>query len=154
MARVFAGYTADTFLGPLNSLIISLLLCAVSALAIWPFASSLGVLVFFAIINGIGCGAFFSLFTTVLGAVFGPENTMGVLPMVWTVWFFGFFFVSFNILERLMVHTDLSGYPYRIGSLFSEQCRDNCCIQTCSILRRRNVTCRNDFDRLAPAAKN
>lgn len=94
VGRVFAGYTADTFLGPLNSLLVSLLLCGVSALAIWPFASSMGILALFAVINGIGCGAFFSLFTTVLGAVFGPENTMGVLPMVWTVWFFGFFFVS------------------------------------------------------------
>ncbi|KYK57301.1 monocarboxylate transporter [Drechmeria coniospora] len=90
--RVFAGFAADSFLGPINSLIISLFLCGASALAIWPFSSSIGILSVFAVINGIGCGSFFSLFPTCVGAVFGPHNTMGVLPIMWGSWFFGFFF--------------------------------------------------------------
>lgn len=93
VGRVFAGFTADSFLGPINSLIISLFFCGVSALAIWPFASSVGTLSLFAVVNGIGCGSFFSLFPTVVGAVFGAENTLGVLPIMWGTWFFGFFFV-------------------------------------------------------------
>lgn len=93
VGRVFAGLAADSFLGPINSLLLSLLLCGVSALAVWPFASTLGLLALFAVINGAGCGAFFSLFPTTLGAVFGPQNTMAVLPIMWTSWFFGFFFV-------------------------------------------------------------
>ncbi|OAQ78106.1 monocarboxylate transporter [Purpureocillium lilacinum] len=92
VGRVCAGFAADSFVGPINSFIISLFLCGVSALAIWPFASSIGVLSVFSVVNGIGCGSFFSLFPTCLGAVFGPENTMGVLPIMWASWFFGFFF--------------------------------------------------------------
>lgn len=93
VGRVFAGYTADSLLGPLNSFIVSLICCAVSSLVVWPFSSSMGVLVVFAVINGIGCGSFFSLFPTVLASIFGPQNTMGVLPIMWAGWFFGFFFV-------------------------------------------------------------
>lgn len=54
----------------------------------------MGVLAVFAVINGIGCGSFFSLFPTVLGSVYGAENTLGVLPIMWSGWFFGFIFVS------------------------------------------------------------
>lgn len=99
VGRVCAGYTADSLLGPLNSFLVSLVCCAVSSLAIWPFSSNMGVLAAFAVINGIGCGSFFSLFPTVLGSVFGAENTMGVLPIMWGGWFFGFFFVS-PVLSR------------------------------------------------------
>lgn len=52
--RVFAGYSADSFLGPMNSIVISLFLCGVSGLCIWPFVDSLGLLIFFAIVNGVG----------------------------------------------------------------------------------------------------
>lgn len=61
----------------------------------------MGVLAAFAVINGIGCGSFFSLFHTVLGSVFGPENTMGVLPIMWGGWFFGFFFVSWGVSRQI-----------------------------------------------------
>ena len=97
VGRVFAGYTADSLLGPINTFLFSLVCCAVSSLVIWPFSSSMGVLAVFAVINGIGCGSFFSLFPTVLGSVFGPENVMAVLPIMWGGWFFGFFFVSQTI---------------------------------------------------------
>ncbi|KGQ12468.1 putative transporter MCH4 [Beauveria bassiana D1-5] len=92
--RVCAGYTADSLIGPLNSFLVSMICCAVSSFAIWPFASNMGVLAAFAAINGIGCGSFFSLFPTVLGSMFGQENTMGVLPLMWGGWFFGFFFLQ------------------------------------------------------------
>lgn len=99
--RVFAGYTADSLIGPINSLIVSMLLCGLSTLAIWPFASSMAVLLLFAVVNGIGCGSFFSLFPTCLGAVFGAQNTMAVLPIMWSSWFFGFFLV-----RARAAHTD------------------------------------------------
>lgn len=94
VGRVCAGYTADSLLGPLNSFLVSLICCTISSLLIWPFSSNIGVLALFAVINGVGCGAFFSLFPTVLGSVFGSQHTMGVLPIMWGGWFFGFFFVS------------------------------------------------------------
>ncbi|GAO13707.1 hypothetical protein UVI_02018080 [Ustilaginoidea virens] len=89
--RVFAGYAADSFLGPLNSIIVSLFLSGVSGLCIWPFVTSFGLLILFAVVNGIGCGSFFSLFTVAVGALFGAENTMGILPILWQAWIFGYF---------------------------------------------------------------
>lgn len=115
VGRVCAGFAADSFVGPINSFIISLFLCGVSALAIWPFASSIGVLSVFAVVNGIGCGSFFSLFPTCLGAVFGPENTMGVLPIMWASWFFGFFFVSAP--ARLENPADNPGHTHCVATV-------------------------------------
>ena len=91
--RVFAGYSADVFLGPMNSLIVSVLCCGLSSLLIWPFVTNIGLLAFFAIINGIGCGSFFSLFPLAVGASFGAPNIMGVLPFLWQAWIFGYFLV-------------------------------------------------------------
>ncbi|KAJ5432267.1 uncharacterized protein N7458_011423 [Penicillium daleae] len=94
VGRVLAGFLADAVLGPLNSLILSLLLAGVSALAIWPFADSVAVLSVFIVLNGLGCGAFFSLIPAAVGSMFGAKNTMGVLPILWAGWFFGYFFGS------------------------------------------------------------
>ncbi|KAJ6785953.1 hypothetical protein PWT90_03903 [Aphanocladium album] len=113
VGRVCAGYTADSLLGPLNSFLVSLICCAVSSLAIWPFSSNMGVLAVFAVINGIGCGSFFSLFPTVLGSVFGPQNTMGVLPIMWGGWFFGFFFgtpIAAQLYALAGTRTDTAAY--------------------------------------------
>jgi MFS family permease len=103
IGRVLAGFLADTILGPLNSLSLSLILAGVSALAIWPFANSVAVLSVFIVLNGLGCGAFFSLIPAAVGSMFGAKNTMGVLPILWAGWFFGYFFV--RPLSRIM--------PYR-----------------------------------------
>ncbi|KAM0228517.1 hypothetical protein ACHAPO_010718 [Fusarium lateritium] len=92
VGRVLGGYTADHLLGPLNSLIVCLLCIGLSSLVVWPLASSVGIFSVFLIFNGIGCGAFFSLVPPMLGATMGPENTLGILPIVWTTWFCGFFF--------------------------------------------------------------
>ncbi|KAK2595669.1 hypothetical protein QQS21_006642 [Conoideocrella luteorostrata] len=89
--RIFAGYSADSFLGTMNSIVVSLFLCGVSGLCIWPFVNSLGLLIFFAIVNGIGCGSFFSLFPLAVGSCFGGQNTMGILPVLWQAWVFGYF---------------------------------------------------------------
>lgn len=94
VGRVLSGAAADLIFGPVNSLIISTLLTGLSALVIWPFASTMSILVVFAVINGIGCGSFFSLVPTVVGAIFGKENSLGIVPVMWTSWSLGFFFVS------------------------------------------------------------
>ncbi|KAH6987070.1 major facilitator superfamily domain-containing protein [Ilyonectria destructans] len=92
VGRVLAGYAADSLLGPINSLIICLLFTGISSLVIWPLSSSIGVFSVFLVLNGMGCGSFFSLVPPVIGATFGGENTLGILPIVWTTWFCGFFF--------------------------------------------------------------
>lgn len=96
VGRVLGGYTADHLLGPINSLIVCLLFIGLSSLVVWPLASTVGIFSVFLVFNGIGCGAYFSLVPPMLGATMGPENTLGILPIVWTTWFCGFFFVSFR----------------------------------------------------------
>ncbi|KAH7184525.1 major facilitator superfamily domain-containing protein [Fusarium flagelliforme] len=92
VGRVLGGYTADHLLGPINSLIVCLLFIGLSSLVVWPLASTVGIFSVFLVFNGIGCGAYFSLVPPMLGATMGPENTLGILPIVWTTWFCGFFF--------------------------------------------------------------
>ncbi|KAB2102622.1 hypothetical protein AG0111_0g8704 [Alternaria gaisen] len=90
VGRIVMGFGADKVLGPVNSMILSLLLVSLSALALWPFASNLGLIIFFAIVNGVGSGGFFSLMPVVVGAVFGDDITT-VMSMLNTSWFFGYF---------------------------------------------------------------
>ncbi|KNG83835.1 monocarboxylate transporter [Aspergillus nomiae NRRL 13137] len=94
VGRVVAGFLSDSVLGPINSLILSLTLAGISALAIWPFSSTTAVLSVFIVLNGFGCGAFFSLVPSTIGAMFGGKNTLGILPIIWAGWFVGFFFGS------------------------------------------------------------
>lgn len=93
LGRIGMGFGADAYLGPVNSLLISLTVIGVSAMALWPFASSLGLLVFFAVLNGIGSGGFFSLMPVVVGAVFGDGQLANVMSMLTTSWTFGYFMV-------------------------------------------------------------
>ncbi|KAM4068062.1 major facilitator superfamily protein [Hirsutella rhossiliensis] len=120
VGRIFAGFTADSFLGPINSMIIAILFCSVSALAIWPFASNMGILSLFSVISGIGCGSFFSLFPTVISSVFGRQNAMGVLPMLWAGWFFGYFFGT-PIASRLyaLAGTEADTTEYRPAAYYA-----------------------------------
>ncbi|EFY97902.1 hypothetical protein MHUMG1_08717 [Metarhizium humberi] len=94
LGRIGMGFGADAYLGPVNSLLISLTVIGVSAMALWPFASSLGLLVFFAVLNGIGSGGFFSLMPVVVGAVFGDGQLANVMSMLTTSWTFGYFMGS------------------------------------------------------------
>src|SRR5689334_18856653 len=51
VGRVGCGFLCDS-IGPVNTLLLSLVLSAVSMLVIWPVSNSLGPLVLFVIING------------------------------------------------------------------------------------------------------
>ncbi|KAK2031711.1 MFS general substrate transporter [Colletotrichum zoysiae] len=92
LGRVVAGWVADTLLGPVESLAICVLLMGLSSLVVWPLSSSIGVFAVYLVLNGVGCGAFFSLTPIAVGATFGVENTLGIIPVIWTTWFCGFFF--------------------------------------------------------------
>ncbi|KAE8313780.1 major facilitator superfamily domain-containing protein [Aspergillus transmontanensis] len=94
LGRIGMGFGADLFLGPVNSMILSLTVIGISAMALWPFASSLGLLIFFAIINGMGSGGFFSLMPVVVGAVFGDGQLANIMSMLSTSWTFGYFLGS------------------------------------------------------------
>lgn len=146
VGRVAAGFLADTILGPLNSLILSLLLAGVSALAIWPFADSVAILSVFIVLNGLGCGAFFSLIPAAVGSMFGAKNTMGVLPILWAGWFFGYFFVRLPMIGLVSMSSRLSANKRHAGftdsrrDLFSvRQGRWHCCLPTGCVLRGRDI---------------
>ncbi|PKS11717.1 hypothetical protein jhhlp_001705 [Lomentospora prolificans] len=91
VGRIGMGFGADSWLGPVNSLLASLVIMGVTALALWPFASSLGLLIFFAILNGVGSGGYFSLTPVVIAAVFGDGELASVMSMTVTSWTFGYF---------------------------------------------------------------
>ncbi|KAL2839734.1 major facilitator superfamily domain-containing protein [Aspergillus pseudoustus] len=94
LGRIAMGFGADAFLGPVNSMIVSLTVIGLSTMAIWPFANSLGLLIFFAVANGVGSGGFFSLMPVVVGAVFPDGDLPGIMAMLSTSWVFGYFLGS------------------------------------------------------------
>lgn len=94
VGRIGMGFGADAVFGPVNSMLLSLTVLGVTAIALWPFASSLGLLIFFSIFNGISSGGFFSLMPVVVGAVFGDGELAIIMSMLVSSWTFGYFLVS------------------------------------------------------------
>jgi MFS family permease len=89
LGRIACGFFSD-MLGPLNTLFSSLLLSAVSMLALWPISSSLAPLVVFTVINGTANGGFFATMPTVVGNVFGSARVSLVMGMIVTGWTGGY----------------------------------------------------------------
>ncbi|CAG8374880.1 unnamed protein product [Penicillium salamii] len=89
LGRLLCGLCSD-FVGPLNTLFISLLLSALSMLIIWPISTSLGPLIVFVIVNGMANGGFFSTMPTVVGNTFGSARVSVVMGMVVTGWAGGY----------------------------------------------------------------
>ncbi|TVY29363.1 Aspyridones efflux protein [Lachnellula hyalina] len=85
VGRLCCGFLCD-FMGPVNTLLLSLFLSALSMLAIWPVSSSLGSLIVFVIINGAANGGFFSCMPTVVGSVFGSRRVGVAMGMIVTGW--------------------------------------------------------------------
>ncbi len=86
--RMLSGVTCDK-LGPLNTLALTMLVNAVSMLAIWPVSSSLAPLVLFAAINGIGNGSFFVAMPTAIAALSGPGYASGAMSIGTSFWTLG-----------------------------------------------------------------
>jgi MFS family permease len=93
LGRLGLGYASDIF-GPLNTLLFTLSLSAISVLAIWPVSTSLAPLGVFVVLNGMAGGGFFSLAPTVVGSVFGAHRVPIVLGMMVTGWAAGYLMVS------------------------------------------------------------
>ncbi|KAK1490883.1 major facilitator superfamily transporter [Colletotrichum cuscutae] len=109
LGRVVAGWVADTLLGPVESLAICMLFMALSSLIVWPLSSSIGIFSVYLVLNGIGCGAFFSLTPIAVSATFGGENTLSIIPVVWTTWFCGFFFGTPIASGLYSISSDVDG---------------------------------------------
>jgi MFS family permease len=85
VGRFVAGPLCDK-IGPINMFLITMLLQAVSMLAIWPVSNSLGPLVVFAILNGVANGSTFTTFPTVVAGMFGPGRAAVAMSMAVTGW--------------------------------------------------------------------
>jgi len=72
---------------------LSLLLTALSILAMWPASTTLAPLAAFAVINGAANGGFFATMPTVVGNVFGSARVAVAMGMVVTSWGGGYLMV-------------------------------------------------------------
>ncbi|KIX06530.1 uncharacterized protein Z518_04506 [Rhinocladiella mackenziei CBS 650.93] len=82
VGRLLSGWLSDIFV-PVNVFLASMILNAVSMLAIWPVSSSLGPLLIFAMLNGLADGAWFTLYPVVVtGTATGIGNGQGSGPAV------------------------------------------------------------------------
>jgi len=89
LGRVLSGLLSDRF-GSVNSLLLSLVISAVSMLVLWPISTSLAPLIVFLIINGMGNGGFFAIMPTVVGNVFGSARVSVAMGMMVTGWTGGY----------------------------------------------------------------
>lgn len=93
IGRVLCGFGGD-LIGATNVIFISLLLSALSMLAIWPASTTLGPLALFVVINGISNGGFFGTVPTLAGNLFGSLRVGVVMGMIITCWVGGYLMVS------------------------------------------------------------
>jgi MFS transporter, MCT family, solute carrier family 16 (monocarboxylic acid transporters), member 3 len=90
IGRTLAGPLCDRA-GPTNTFLLTMSLNAPSMLAIWPAAGgSLGVLVLFAILNGVANGAFFVVLPTAVAKVAGPGREAIGMSVNTTGWMLGY----------------------------------------------------------------
>ncbi|KAJ8111832.1 hypothetical protein ONZ43_g5529 [Nemania bipapillata] len=59
-------------------------------LLIWPFATSIGPLIVFVILNGAANGTFFATMPTVVANIFGSQRVSVAMGMVVTAWTGGY----------------------------------------------------------------
>ncbi|KAM0452639.1 hypothetical protein ACHAPV_009400 [Trichoderma viride] len=83
--RILCGFLCDK-IGSLNALSISLLINAITMLALWPASTTLSPLIAFVVLNGAANGGFFSTIPTVVGNVFGSQRVSVAMAMVVTGW--------------------------------------------------------------------
>lgn len=87
--RIISGFASDK-VGSINTVLASLVLTAITMLAIWPTSTTLGPLIAFVVINGAANGAFFSTMPTAISKVFGSARVAVAMSMVVTGWVGGY----------------------------------------------------------------
>lgn len=138
LGRLICGFCSDR-LGPLNTLLLSLLLSALSMLILWPVSVSIGPLIVFVIINGMANGGFFSTIPTVVGNVFGSARVSVAMGMTVTGWAGGYLLVIFEHWLRFMLTSDLGRSNCRLYTrCIWRRGRRHCIVSPGHILRRRH----------------
>ncbi|WVQ80597.1 hypothetical protein IAT38_002702 [Cryptococcus sp. DSM 104549] len=82
IGRPIWGYSLDTG-GRINLTVVCYLICGLSTLAIWLPARSFGVLVFFAIVQGMTGGTIWSVAAPVTARVVGVQDLASALSIFW-----------------------------------------------------------------------
>lgn len=93
IGRLCAGFACDK-IGSLNTLSITMLLNAVSMLAIWPVSSTLAPLVLFSFCNGLANGSFFVACPLSVAGMVDQGNAMMMMSLNSTTWVLGYLFGS------------------------------------------------------------
>lgn len=88
--RILMGYLSDKLLGPLNALLLSLTITALTLLLLWPTSTSLPELTAFVILNGASNGAFFAIMPNVVGTLLGNARLAVAFGMIVTGWTGGY----------------------------------------------------------------
>ncbi|KAK7182517.1 hypothetical protein DPSP01_010674 [Paraphaeosphaeria sporulosa] len=89
VGRFAAGPLCDK-IGPVNMFLITMILNAVSMLAIWPVSDTLAPLAVFAALNGAANGSFFTTLPTVVASMFGPGRAAVAMSMAVAGWSGGY----------------------------------------------------------------
>jgi MCP family monocarboxylic acid transporter-like MFS transporter 3 len=89
IGRFAAGPLCDK-VGPLNMFVLTMVINALSMLAIWPVSSTLGPLMVFAMLNGVANGSYFTTQPMVVAGIFGPGRAAVAMSMSITGWTGGY----------------------------------------------------------------
>ncbi|WRT67573.1 uncharacterized protein IL334_004545 [Kwoniella shivajii] len=84
IGRPIWGYFLDTG-GRINLTMICYIICGISSLAIWLPAKSFGVLIFFALVQGMTGGTIWSAATPVVAKVVGVKDLASALSIFWLI---------------------------------------------------------------------
>lgn len=121
LGRLLSGFACDR-IGPLNTLVITVLTNAISMLAIWPVSNSIGPLILFAVINGCGNGSFFVAMPTAIAAVAGPGVASSAMSVGTSFWCPGYL-LGTSIAGILITSTGADKAstiePYRAAIFYS-----------------------------------
>ncbi|KAI8331708.1 major facilitator superfamily domain-containing protein [Chlamydoabsidia padenii] len=116
LGRPLVGFTADK-IGRLNADIIWTILCGLSSLLIWTFASSYGVLMAFCIVFGLFCGSYFTLFSPITLDLVGFERFPTAVSVLLMSNIFSVFGPS--IASGIQVHVETPFLVYKIFTGFT-----------------------------------
>ncbi|KAJ3392249.1 hypothetical protein HDU84_004514 [Entophlyctis sp. JEL0112] len=82
LGRIAMGALADTLLGRVNCILLSVFISMISMWFLWTFANSFALLAVFAVINGLVAGGFISIFPVVVGQTFGLKRLPSLVGMI------------------------------------------------------------------------
>jgi len=121
IGRMVSGVACDK-IGALNTLAITMLITAISMLAIWPVSNSLAPLIIFAAINGAGNGSFFVAMPTAIAALSGPGLASGAMSIGTSFWTPGYLLgspIAGILISSTGAASSSSIAPYRAAIFYA-----------------------------------